>query len=56
MDTDRIAPDSGQRPGDVAPPLPGEAEAAPAPAWEQLENGRYRPRRIRGSLRGRELG
>ncbi len=27
-----------------------------APAWEQIENGRYRPRRIRGSCIGRELG
>ena len=26
------------------------------PAWEQIETGRYRPRRIRGSFRGRELG
>jgi hypothetical protein len=26
------------------------------PAWEMIEAGRYRPRRIRGSLRGRELG
>jgi len=26
------------------------------PAWEQLEAGRYMPRRIRGSYRGRELG
>ncbi len=26
------------------------------PAWEQIENGRYMPRRIRGSFRGRELG
>ena len=25
-------------------------------AWEQLEPGRYMPRRIRGSFRGRELG
>ena len=30
---------------------------APAvPAWEQIEAGRYMPRRIRGSYRGRELG
>jgi hypothetical protein len=30
---------------------------APAvPAWEQIETGRYMPRRIRGSYRGRELG
>lgn len=25
-------------------------------AWEQIENGRYRPRRIRGSCLGLELG
>jgi len=33
-----------------------EAAAEPPLAWEQIENGRYMPRRIRGSLRGRELG
>jgi hypothetical protein len=32
------------------------AEAAAAPAWELVDTGRYRPRRIRGSCRGRELG
>jgi hypothetical protein len=26
------------------------------PAWERLEAGRYMPRRIRGSFRGRALG
>jgi hypothetical protein len=26
------------------------------PAWEMIESGRYQPRRIRGSYRGRELG
>jgi hypothetical protein len=31
-------------------------DAAPHPAWEQIENGRYMPRRIRGSYLGRELG
>ena len=25
-------------------------------AWEMVEEGRYRPRRIRGSCVGRELG
>jgi hypothetical protein len=25
-------------------------------AWEMIENGRYMPRRIRGSFPGRELG
>ena len=44
-------------------PLPDEAidiesgrETAEAPAWELIAAGRYRPRRIRGSYRGRELG
>lgn len=25
-------------------------------AWEEIEAGRYQPRRIRGSYHGRELG
>ena len=37
--------------------IDGEATAPEAaPAWEMIEAGRYRPRRIRGSYRGRELG
>ena len=31
-------------------------EAEPPRPWEEIENGRYMPRRIRGSYRGRELG
>jgi hypothetical protein len=40
-------------------PSRGEATPPPAdrgPAWELVETGRYRPRRIRGSFPGRELG
>jgi hypothetical protein len=33
-----------------------EAEAQNAPPWEMVGAGRYMPRRIRGSFRGRELG
>ncbi len=33
-----------------------EAAAHNAPAWEMVGAGRYMPRRIRGSFRGRELG
>jgi hypothetical protein len=36
-------------------PLPREA-ANKMSAWQMIENGRYQPRRIKGSLLGRELG
>ena len=26
------------------------------PAWAEIENGRFQPRRVKGSFRGRELG
>jgi hypothetical protein len=32
-------------------PVPDEV-----PAWEEIETGRYMPRRIRGSCKGRALG
>ncbi len=32
------------------------ADADQLPAWEMVAEGRYRPRRIRGSCVGRELG
>jgi len=39
-------------------PLPPVTNREPdlPPAWEEIENGRYMPRRIRGSFPGRELG
>jgi hypothetical protein len=37
-------------------PLRQEAGEQNPLAWEMIETGRYRPRRIRGSLIGRELG
>lgn len=30
--------------------------AADQPAWEMIDVGRYQPKRIRGSCRGRALG
>jgi hypothetical protein len=35
---------------------PQEPLATNVAAWEQIEAGRYMPRRIRGSFPGRELG
>jgi len=32
------------------------ADDAKLPAWQEVEPGRFRPRRIRGSFLGRELG
>jgi hypothetical protein len=37
-------------------PLPGDGVEEQPQAWEQIENGRYQPRRIKGSCLGRELG
>ncbi len=34
----------------------GHAEGEQVQAWEQIAEGRYMPRRIRGSCQGRELG
>jgi hypothetical protein len=42
--------------GSAIPLVPAEEERENAPPWEQVEAGRYMPRRIRGSCRGRELG
>jgi hypothetical protein len=36
--------------------IPGEAGGRDFKAWELIDTGRYMPRRIRGSFRGRELG
>ena len=35
---------------------PFQRGADAVPAWEEIETGRFRPRRIRGSFPGRELG
>ncbi len=34
----------------------GSPEAEPMSAWEEIEDGRFMPRRVRGSCHGRELG
>ena len=35
---------------------PDRTEPETIPAWEEIEAGRFMPRRIRGSFRGRTLG
>jgi hypothetical protein len=39
-----------------APHFIDDALSSDAQAWEQVDTGRYMPRRIRGSYRGRALG
>jgi hypothetical protein len=41
---------------DVTLSTPGKGEGEQVQPWELIDTGRYRPRRIRGSYRGRELG
>jgi hypothetical protein len=33
-----------------------ESDADAAPAWEEVAAGRYMPRRVKGSCKGRALG
>ena len=53
MNTPASLQDIGDR---EAPPLPGDLAAEQPQAWEEIDAGRYMPRRIRGSFRGRVLG
>jgi hypothetical protein len=41
---------------EAALPQAAEESQEQFQAWEMIENGRYMPRRIRGSFRGRALG
>jgi hypothetical protein len=56
MSTEQAPIDAGGQPGAVSPETIGEGMADTHQAWEQIANGRYMPRRIRGSCPGRELG
>ena len=42
--------------GEVGPHFDLEQEQGNVPAWEEVEAGRFMPRRIRGSCQGRALG
>ena len=45
--------ESGQT---TASQFTGDAETGEVRAWEQVDVGRYMPRRIKGSCKGRALG
>ena len=42
--------------GEDGPHFAHEGEPDDVRAWEEIDTGRYMPRRIRGSCHGRELG
>ena len=45
-----------QREGDSAPHFVDDAGSGRGQAWEEIDTGRFMPRRIRGSYQGRALG
>ena len=47
---------TGEAPVPEAPHFVDEPAPGGVRAWEQLETGRYMPRRIKGSCKGRALG
>jgi hypothetical protein len=47
---------SGEADRDIGAESPVDTGAGQSPPWELIEAGRYQPRRIRGSCRGRHLG
>jgi hypothetical protein len=47
---------SNEQENAVVPPVADSSEEEQMAAWEQIEKGRYMPRRVRGSCHGRELG
>lgn len=54
MSAAELPGDSRASDKEATPPAASVTE--PAPAWELVEAGRYRPLRTRGSFPGRELG
>ena len=47
---------SDNKPTDAQEQAAGQPSAAEVAAWEEIEAGRFMPRRVRGSCRGLALG
>jgi hypothetical protein len=56
MQDTTVHDDGQERAAHQLPPLDGEAGDEALKPWEEVEIGRFMPRRIRGSYRGGKLG
>lgn len=56
MGSEQLRERAGEVESGTAAQFTGEAEAGEVRAWEQVDTGRYMPRRIKGSCKGRALG
>ncbi len=56
MGSEELPEPAGQVEQATAAQFAAEAEPTELQAWEQVDTGRYMPRRIKGSCKGRALG
>jgi hypothetical protein len=56
MNIGKARDEAPEVPSASAPATTEDTARESPPAWEQIENGRFMPRRVRGSCLGRELG
>lgn len=56
MESETLRPRDEQTEQATAAQFTGETESGEIMAWEQVDTGRYMPRRIKGSCKGRALG
>ncbi len=56
MNPDDIPEDAQETAAELSPPDVAKPDTEQVAAWQEIEGGRYMPRRIRGSCRGRALG
>jgi hypothetical protein len=56
MESEQPRDDTGEVDPRTTAQFTAEVEPAEVRAWEQVDTGRYMPRRIKGSCKGRALG
>jgi hypothetical protein len=56
MGSEELREGGGEVEQATAAQFTGDAAPGEVPAWEEVDTGRYMPRRIKGSCKGRALG